>query len=148
MEYAHVELSLRECMLLRQLRRKGPAGSGTIVIRDVVWHGMRCKVAHTNLSYHSTQSADEHFLPATNAEPANTKRGRRQSRTRIEFPAAEKETNSNGDGRRRLKEILNGACQHPATGPRQVSSASQCIQQIIGLLSSLLPTWRCYPLAF
>lgn len=46
-EYSHGGLSLQECLLLtlNVATAAQGAGSGGIVIRDVVWQGMRCKVA-------------------------------------------------------------------------------------------------------
>ncbi len=47
LEYAHGGLSLQECLLLSLTiaTTAAKAGAGTIQIRDVVWQGMRCKVA-------------------------------------------------------------------------------------------------------
>lgn len=47
LEYAHGGISLQECLLLSLTvaTTAAKAGAGTIQIRDVVWQGMRCKVA-------------------------------------------------------------------------------------------------------
>lgn len=47
LEYAHGGLSLQECLLLslRIASAASQSHSGTTTIRDVVWQGMRCKVA-------------------------------------------------------------------------------------------------------
>jgi len=47
LEYAHGGLSLQECLLLSLTiaTAASKAGAAAILIRDVVWQGMRCKVA-------------------------------------------------------------------------------------------------------